>query len=261
MDKVFSDGRHMKTWTAQDIATLSEGYSHLPKEELCSILQNRAWTAIKTKARDLNLSRPNIRTHQLSVLLPDTVENAYWWGFIMADGFIGKDGALIVQLHEKDKSHLMKLAEKLGCDISCSSKNHAIRLARTDKINGVLLRDKLGITETKTTTPPVNLDFLQFPDANLAFLLGFIDGDGSITYKNGVFRSVRVMVHGSWVDRLVELTENISLTDDWFSARVSITSRGFALLYFGTKAKQEHILTFIETNNLPVMERKWYPNA
>lgn len=128
----------------------------------------------------------------------NTEEKAYWLGFIYADGYISKVESsknhkylFEVQLAEKDKSHLEKLKNFFNSkkDLLCHNRKTKIknyssyRLSRQNKHLWESLYNK-GVTPKKSLT-------LEFPtteqvpkEFQLAFIRGYIDGDGCITINN-----------------------------------------------------------------------------
>ena len=184
-DYLRSDGTVRRAYTVADDDYLRRCYATAPREEIVRHLA-RPWQSITGHAHDiLGLARPNIRTHQLAVLLPNTVLNAYWWGFIMADGYISNRGILRVSLGLMDENHLLGLAHYIGKDRVKDQGKGMRYLDACDKINGLALKAKLGITEKKTYNPPDDLGFLQTSQERLAFFVGFSDGDGRLPALHG----------------------------------------------------------------------------
>jgi hypothetical protein len=134
-----------------------------------------------------------------------TSRNSYWAGFIAADGCLTRNGALRIALSTRDRAHL----EKLKADLSFTG---PIRDGLTTAPNGrefpysclvVWSKDMLldlnrnfNLTERKTLTllPPYRL-----PEPLVeAFIVGLIDGDGSIhTFNYGRRPTLRLEVAGT----------------------------------------------------------------
>lgn len=142
---------------------------------------------------------------------------AWLMGFLAADGWIDKNtNAIEISLSSKDREILEKIKFELeierpildrtsnnGFDISkltWSSKNHKEILA------------KYGIVNNKTYKPMhLPNDFNK--DEKLAFILGFFDGDGSISINNNYLR-FRIVSHRDEIlkDIATFLTEQYNCT-------------------------------------------------
>ena len=125
----------------------------------------------------------------------DTVEKAYWYGFLCADGFLRKLSGrkkkydLGVEISIKDKDHLIRYCKSLCINLE------KIRLRkRIDNMNGKLIahwRGRVIITCKPLYQDLLNLGFASSktirklaPNFNnekimLAWLLGYYDGDGT----------------------------------------------------------------------------------
>lgn len=126
-----------------------------------------------------------------------TENQAYWLGFLYADGCITrfyrneklKSMSLEITLQSNDISHLEKFKKDLECDVPIrhkivSGKYHADKLV----INSTsMCRDliNLGCTPCKSLT-------LSFPDTSILplkfipdFIRGYFDGDGGVSYTEG----------------------------------------------------------------------------
>jgi DNA-binding transcriptional regulator WhiA len=126
----------------------------------------------------------------------DTHLKAYFLGFIAADGCLLNNGtgsiSLNITLSEVDRDLLNKLKEEIGCehriyDIrgkhshdKTKEKYHCrFALSNKDLISDI---KSYGITEKKSTTMP---DIVKNIPEHLqeSFILGYFDGDGSISYN------------------------------------------------------------------------------
>jgi len=200
------------------------------------------------------MARPNIRNHHLSQLLLDNPLNSYWWGLILSDGHITERGILKVKLQRSDKDYLDGFAEYLGC--TTRWEQGMIVIETMDKVNARALQGKLGLKKRKTYNPPDDTLFLSSGETLMAFLIGFIDGDGSITYRNGRFQSIRIETHGSWLPFFQELSERL-LVELGLTSTVTLTTRGSCSTYLGKQSTYLTLKQFIEEFQLPTLERKW----
>jgi len=210
----------------------------------------------------------------LERLLEETPQAYYWAGLVMADGYTSLksgDKCLIVQLSEKDKLYMDKFSDFLQIPLKMrisrwttrgikkSSQNY--RLEKWDADNVLAITNKFNMLERKTYNAPSNLNIAN-DDFFIAFILGFIDGDGCID-KQGC---LHIQCHSSWKDclekwfnRLYTIVEpdlvnkvqksivkaNIDKRDG--GIRVEIYNNEL-LVYLRDKAVEM---------KLPVMKRKW----
>lgn len=126
----------------------------------------------------------------------DTHLKAYFLGFIAADGCLLNNGknsiSLSITLSEVDRNLLNKLKEEIGCehriyDIRGKMTYNILKEkyhCRFQLCNKDLISDlkNYGLEERKTTTIPNIL--VKIPEEfQESFILGYFDGDGSISYN------------------------------------------------------------------------------
>lgn len=245
----------LKKFSDAELSYLRSAWHSSRKEEITNTLQGHSWESIKREASKLGVSRAKFRSSNLSALLDDTLENAYWWGFLYADGYLSDRGSLVIQLSNLDLAHLKNIAARLGVSINECPGNMS-RLDTMDKIGAERLRQKLRMNKRKTYNPPDNILFLRSGDMRTAFFVGFMDGDGSITYRKGKFQFLRAEMHGSWLGILQDMAENL-LTDLGIRAKVSLNNRGYAQLSMYGIAQYMKLVEEISRNKLPALTRKW----
>lgn len=244
------------SWTNENINLLKQLYPNYGTK-LISEQLNISTNAVKSMARRLNIKcLKDKNLYKLQPLLEDNNYNYYWLGFIMADGYISSEGELKIMLHLQDIDHLDILAKYLNINVLI--KDNYCNISCKDVINGILLKNKLNISERKTYNPP-KLDFLENKDFFLSFLAGFIDGDGMIGYRNDNPYLMRIMIHGSWKNNLEYIKMRLNQYFN-FSITVSTTKKGYSYLSMSSK---KDILTlkkeFLKLN-IPILKRKWKNN-
>lgn len=204
------------------------------------------------------------RKGDLTPLLEDTLITYYWIGFILADGCILNNGQLVVQLSEKDKDHLAKLATYLKTKVkqvrqTTSYKDNpkfrpefVYRITVCDPKITNKIKDKFCIHQKKTYNPPDIESLNLTKDQAFAILIGFIDGDGCIYHKD---RYIKIENHSSWSSVHKYFADIIS--KEFITTRTNINKRGYSGCYL--KSGSINILQqFAELHNLPILERKWY---
>jgi hypothetical protein len=156
---------------------------------------------------------------------------------------------------EKEVKHLQKYADFLGAEIKRPYKNKQhtnfgefpspIRVAIADKVLVPKVVQRLGLTGTRKTYNPISLDVVPEEFAT-SFLVGFIDGDGSIT-ENGY---LRIENHKAWKSFHEQVC--IKYPEFHFTKGKPETSL-IACGKSGSKKLKEHALA----HNLPILDRKW----
>ena len=111
----------------------------------------------------------------------DTLEKAYWLGFLYADGGM-KGNVSIIELNIKDESHIDKFISCINADPLKKKYRHnkqfnsdSCKISICNKTFTDYLKDKgCIINKTKRLTLPI----FQKEDLYKTFLLGYYDGDG-----------------------------------------------------------------------------------
>jgi len=206
-------------------------------------------------------------------LLEENQTAYYWMGFLSADGCFSDNkksiyrGAISLSLCEKDKNHIYKFSEFIDSNVlkTIAKLNNKNFVQYTTNKSGVnfyrLIKDKFGIEKHKTYNPIIK-DITR-DDFFISFLIGYIDGDGSISKdKRYDGYELAITVHSSWANvlnkwfkRCWELAQispvfkipKVIITKRYGHARIRTTN--WRLHWFLKK----HINKF----NLPVLKRKW----
>lgn len=132
-------------------------------------------------------------------LLEETREAAYWVGLLLADGSVSEK-RVTLRLNVKDRRLVQDFRKFIGARPITYERNRTIaRAAKQDPVAVGALRDRFDIDTSKTYRPP---EYLPYNSEELlrCFLVGFIDGDGSICKQSGGRRHafVRIKLHTSW---------------------------------------------------------------
>ena len=144
----------------------------------------------------------------------DTEEKAYWLGFIFADGNISKSERIYkgkikkgnyrfeVSLKDTDREHLEKFAKEISFEkeIKISQTNSKAKRCRLYFNNKHFWNtlNNYGCTPNKSLTlkfPNISI----FKDTSLIkhFIRGYVDGDGSIAYKNAKHTDFQLRILGT----------------------------------------------------------------
>jgi hypothetical protein len=249
-------------WSEEKIKILREKYPTGNLKELAEEFGIN-YTALKTKARVLGISSiKRNKRFKLEKLFENTPEAYYWQGFLMADGYISKNGRLGLALAKKDKEHLEKFKNFIGHgklalrsgDKSLGGEYYEYKCM--DVVNGNRFNQSFHIIDKKTYNPP-NLDCLDSDWKFISFFIGFFDGDGCRGFsKLGKMNMMKISVHGSWLETLSNISDRIKIYLD-IDCSVSMTKRGMANLTIFKEFNFKLFEDFVEEHKLPVLERKW----
>jgi hypothetical protein len=235
-------GRNVKIWDDDSIRYLITNYGNTNKDELIAYL-GRGWSSIQNKAFLLDLKR-EVSNADVTKLINGSYESYYWLGFIMADGHFSLSKQIQINLAKKDLEHLIKFANFVEYKGKLNKPSISINYS---KINNWLV-ETFNVSNNKTYNP-CNIDNLS--DDNLfSFIIGFIDGDGSINKKGYLY----IKCHKSWLDNLNKMVSFLT-NGDFNEGRINV--EGLALVQL---TKIEHMKRIKEKSiilNLPILTRKW----
>ena len=250
-------------WTEEKIALLKQEYPLGNKQELAKKLGIK-YKTLKSAATNFGVkSLQDKNFYKLKVLFEDSLLFYYWMGFIMADGQIDNKGQLKLVLSIKDSGHLEKLANYLKIKTNTykiktqfSTAREYCRLNCQDAKYGKLLLDKFGLYgKPKTYFPPTKLDFTD--RFFLAFLIGYIDGDGTFSKGDKINCDfIRIELHAAWL-KILESFEHQLNKLGAINTKSGLNNRGFSYLKIYKHQNLIWLKSFAIKNNLPILERKW----
>jgi hypothetical protein len=262
------------TWTEEEETILVKNYGKLKYREIEKLLPNKELWQVIRKCKVLGIvDREKTRHLQANTIkktscfetyfeIP-TLENSYWAGFLAADGNIAKDLFKIgLQLSQKDVEHCRKLYETLESDSKFTeyTRKNGIKMCSFAVSSRKMVQDLItnfNITPQKTFT-------LKFPEHlskenKLAFLVGYIDGDGSISIRK------------KWGYRIIQFTGNYGFLEESRKFLVDFfgelgyknttlqkgKERGWGTLAIQGKDRVSFLYQEVQKLNLPKLTRKW----
>ena len=183
------------SWTDQEEAFLIANYASMNKREIAEIL-NRSVNAIQVRAHKCGLKKSPYTCNYHFFDKLDTEDKAYWFGFLMADGWISRNkktnaGAVGIDLQYGDINHLRKFNKSIGGNYKITDRWRKCTLSKDDtKHHHCTIRifshimyeslEKLGFNQDKTFNcrfPKISNELLRH------FLRGYFDGDGCFGYS------------------------------------------------------------------------------
>lgn len=202
------------------------------------------------------------RKGDLSPLFDKSLISMYWLGFIATDGYISKDGHLMISQSIKDKDSLDIMAEYLNTEVheinashtTFKDKHKSYRISIADKDLGRSIRDMFGLKEGQTKTyNGITLDFIESADQAIAFFIGCLNGDG-----NRQKTSFRIECHKSWFETykslILKFPSNYQNLDLSIRYKKSV-DKEYCVLQT-RKSTTKAIVDFAIENNIPLSRRK-----
>lgn len=201
-----------------------------------------------------------IYTFDKSFFQKDSVELAYMMGFILADGnlYYSKKhnyARLSININQKDNlilEYFKKISSYTKNIVVCSDTTQR-KLFYTDPIFRNIDFSKWGCVPNKTYYPAklnISFDYLK------PFIIGYIDGDGSITCKKGKYK-FNIVGNKFTIDQIVNyinlLDQKYNFEWHWENPSNKVWKR--AIL---TKKDQLlHLVSILEPQNYFHLPRKW----
>lgn len=277
-------------WTPENDHCLRQHYGVISISQMIAlnILPGRTERAIRLRAFRIGLKSKlhyvTPASHRHDFFATHTAESAYWAGFLAADGSLIKSPnkpntyRLCLSLASKDEDHLMlfkrtmrhtgKVTTAINKDNMVIRRNPDAPRTVMKMINlcqvGRFLKDleALGIIPNKTRRipPPLLVD----PLLRLAYLKGYIDGDGSLAVgltgdKIGnvtisLVSSCRVILE--WFKTVIdELFPTSYLNREYSNFRPSDNSDAWTYAINGYRALR--IIEALQCLPTPELARKW----
>jgi hypothetical protein len=221
--------------------------------------------ALRQRGIEPRTNRETHRKYRLDETFFDTIgteDQAYWLGFLTADGTIG-DKFVLLALQEKDIDHLYKFTSSLCSEHPVALKENTLqgKAYRCGEVHIgstrlVAALKRLGVGKRKSFTV-CPCEFV--PDHLLShYWRGVFDGDGFITQKrSGLFRAIQ------WVVGLVGNREVVSGFEAFMrqytgqEASIKPHARIFMVRYGGVALPQA-ILRVLYHDATIFLERKYH---
>jgi hypothetical protein len=196
------------------------------------------------------------KTMQLKRLLEDTNEAFYWAGFLMADGCVTINRVTLV-LAKQDWNHVREFGKFVRYTGHRKPCRGAWGVSGMDRNIAPLIRDKFRFKDCKTYHPPDRLP-LGNNDQIVSFIVGFIDGDGSMRLpKKHKFCNITVKVHSSWIGMLNRMAKFVYELSGESSGKPKINSSGYAEWIISNSVVTKFLKSKSIELSIPFMRRKW----
>lgn len=257
-----------KRWLKEEIELLKYHWVNSNMETLLQSIPNHSYNSMMCKAQELGIRSEIDRSRKGNFKFLDKLDSysSYWWGFIVADGCLTNRGELIITIKNDDYSHLKKLQEKLECNLTTRikeskwNKNSMCEIRLQDKNFQERWYDKLNYIGKKTYNP-LKLDVFYKEDLLIYFLIGLIDGDGSIwtSKKHDLDRgsiSLNITAHPNWLERYQELMNKVQ---EFYNIHfnIKITKRGYISASIKSRKDLLELYKYVKLGKCDYLSRKW----
>ena len=183
----------------------------------------------------------------------------YILGFLFADGYFYTDGYRFqLTINKQDEDTLNKIAEFLECKVRKYKNVVEIKVSGGEIVKCLI--EKYKISNKKTYEP---CDISSINNENLiAFIIGFIDGDGCIKKRtDSDLYNITIKLHKNWENNLnimiTKLYYFFGLTKIPHTNIVKSNNNEYVSITFGNSVILNKLMDFIRKNNIPAIHRKW----
>jgi hypothetical protein len=252
-------------WTKEeDEIIINEFIKRTPHIDVQKLLPHRGLMAVKHRARNLGLNR-HYSVNDSFFASPNII-NSYVAGFIASDGNIttskGKKSSKKTYmirwgLSKKDTPHL-----DLICNI-VDFTGHPLLSKTRPEVNLTIYSKKwvqdleinFNIVPAKTLIlkPPINLDF----NCSLAFIIGYIDGDGSILFRKDNRPALSVTGTEDLLIWIRSIFNTLAPPIKYSIGAVSKIKHANAYYYGLSGRRVKDIVKILFDLPTPKLERKW----
>lgn len=288
-NKLKLDRANLEEWLNEEITVLIDNYPYYTANNLCKLIPRRSADSIRRKAHELGIKKHKIvrkvkqkshrdpKLHSITRLLDNSCTSLYYLGLILSDGSVRPErGTIRLKLSTKDESlvlsfkNFIKSDNKLNYSTTKSreldghilpeSLSVSLEVRDINSIN--MLCKRFDIRAAKTYNPPEALEGYEMLnlDQKLCFLVGFIDGDGSIKKRKDRknLYQISIRCHKNWENFWRKFKNFIEKdTSEEFGKIKLINNTSLIGLHLYKKDHIKILKEVIEKYNLPVLERKW----
>lgn len=208
-------GLKYKNYSRDEDQIITDLYPHSEKQQILERLPNRNWNSIRNRACVLSVKRKNFQVGPKRIYHVNddffkilNVNNCYWGGFLAGDGCLQKNNNVIkIGVNIRDVEILDNLQKDIMYDghYWFNKSDNTYRLDITSKIIRQDLCQHFNITPCKSLTlESPNIDDIH---QKIAFIVGFIDANGSIGYINNyrpnlqIYGTENVLV---WIKNVID---------------------------------------------------------
>lgn len=255
-----------KKWNNEDDEKLKILWENSTMDELLTNFPDRNYNSLMCRARILGVKSKSNRKREngnISLLLNKDKIAFYTLGFLLADGsFSNKE----ISVSQKDihKDFFFNFIKNMGGDVTKIKhrskpiggfnkkeyNSYYFRIGQQDVYNKLI--DDIGIDNNKTYIPITNIEYFFDNELFPYFLIGLIDGDGSIWFSK-TSPSIRIELHYNW-KYVLEKISSFMFKSYGMKSNVNISNKGFSQLNFSAESIR---WLYNLSNDIHSMRYKW----
>lgn len=201
-----------KGWTEEEKDILKANYPRLNCKQMMDLLPGRTYKQIRGQVGWSKLSARKPKMNNCERLNEETHEAYYWLGLLMADGSFD-NGRINLCLNQTDVDHMEKFRKFIESTnvITKSKTDNCLKTSAMDKKAVEKITQKFDLKPKKTYNP-INLSIFDRinPEFFIAFICGFIDGDGCIQIREGKLSTTKgtvtlgIIGNECWKDNFIK---------------------------------------------------------
>lgn len=256
----------MAKWNDDEIEYLKNNYNTKSNKEL-SIILNRSESSVRVKISKLGLKRESqfyFDKNKFENIL--TEEDAYWLGFLYADGYVcisNRSRWLGIELQYRDKKHLSKLNKFMDGNIEVKTFNK-----KSPSSENICKMCSISFSSKNLVENLINKGCVQrkskiirFPFDKMKtslykhFIRGYFDGDGSL---GKYFISKKYRVRASITCGSIDFLNDIQhiLNNENIYCGIS-SDRGSYKMFFSGEENIKNFLDYIYKDAIVYLDRKY----
>lgn len=192
-------------------------------------------------------------------LLNNTCESYYWLGYLASDGSFKLDAASKISrisLRVNDKESVEAFKKFLEVDNKISQVGACYKINVMDRSTCQTLIDKYKVSNKKTYNPMIVRNLTE--DKFVSYLIGFIDGDGSIKLQTK--RStpkISIKCHFSWLNEMLYWHSQLEQFTGEIIAPPKINNQGYCSWSIASLIVIKYVKLKSRKLQLPCLKRKW----
>jgi len=192
-------------------------------------------------------------------LLDKSDESFYWLGYLASDGSfkLDKVGKISrISLRVNDLESIKSFKNFLNVDNKVAKDGKSFGITVMDRSTCQKLIDLYSISNNKTYNPMIVRNLTE--DQFISYIIGFIDGDGSIKLQTGrKTPKIVIKCHSSWLPEFLYWHSQLELYTGELMAPPKINNAGYCSWNIGSLIVIKYLKLKSRKLLLPCLNRKW----